>query len=567
MRTEIQIAAVKSTRCTPTILPLANRRITVILMYQALALNVPFQRQEDSTMKHKATICGSAILLFAITAPGQEAAPKRPAVPIYNVTVIERTTKAINYQYRSGPTMVDFRGTVLMPEAKGQAVVESKRGRTEIEVSVEKMLPPARFGAEYLTYTLWAITPEGAPHNIGEVIPNGSDKAKLRVTTDLQSFGMIVTAEPYSAARQPSDVVVLENQVRPDTVGQIKEIQARYELMPRGHYTWDVANKLKPDDVGVPKVSMDRYEALLELYEARNAAGIAGAANAQQYAPQTYQKAQDLLAEAQRLQDSKAASSLVVQMAREAAQTAEDSRVIAEKRRQEEKLASLQAETTQAQRAQLQAESEAQKARIDADTARAAADSERAARQRAEADAAEARSRTVDAAPPTVIVTPAPSTSSAQAGSGKQRLRMRLLEQLNGVVTTRDTPRGLVATVTDSGFSGSQLREPLSSRMGRLVAILQPYPGLQIAVEGSSDSSANDAQAGKRAESVRQMLVARGLSANRCTARGLGDSRPLVANSTAAGREQNRRVEIVISGDPIGTLPFWDRTYSLTQSR
>jgi flagellar motor protein MotB len=516
-------------------------------------------------MKHKASICGSAVLLLAMTAPAQEATSKRSSVPIYNVTVIERSTKAINYQYRSGPTMIDFRGTVLMPQAKGQAVVESKRGRTEIEVSIDKLLPPARFGAEYLTYTLWAITPEGAPHNIGEVIPNGSDKAKLRVTTDLQSFGMIVTAEPYSAARQPSDVVVLENQVRPDTAGQIKEIQAKYELMPRGHYTWDVANKLKPDDAGVPKVSMDRYEALLELYEARNAAGIAGAANAQQYAPQTYQKAQDLLAEAQRLQDSKAASSLVVQMAREAAQTAEDSRVIAEKRKQEEKVTALQTEATQAQRAQLQAESEAQRARTDADAARAAADSERAARQRAEADAANARSRIVEPAPPTVIITPAPPTS-AQADSGKQHLRMRLLEQLNGVVTTRDTPRGLVATVTDSSFSGAQLREPLSSRIGRLAEILQTYPGLQVAVEGSSDSPTNDAQAGKRAESVRQMLVARGLAANRCTARGLGDSRPLVANSTAAGRQQNRRVEIVISGDPIGTLPFWDRTYSLSSN-
>jgi flagellar motor protein MotB len=534
-------------------------------MYQALACNLPITTQGTSIMKLKQiTIGGSAVLVLVTTAFGQEASA-RPAVPIYNVTVVERTTKAINYQPRSGPTLVDFKGTVLMPEAKGQAIVESKRGRTEIEVSIEKLLPSARFGAEYLTYTLWAITPEGAPHNVGEVIPNGSDKAKLRVTTDLQSFGMIVTAEPYSAARQPSDVVVLENQVRPDTVGQIKEIQARYELMPRGHYTWDVANKLKSDDPGAPKVSMDRYEAILELYEARNAAGIASAANAQQYAPQTYQKAQDLLAEAQRLQDSKAASSLVVQMAREAAQTAEDSRVIAEKRRQEEKVAVLQEQANQAQRAQLQAESDAQRARVDADAARATAEAERAARQRAEADAAEARLRPAEPAPPTVIVTPAPS-ATAQADVTKQQLRMRLLEQLNGVVTTRDTPRGLVATVTDAGFSGSQLREPLSSRIGRIVSILQPYPGLQIVVEGSSDSSANDAQAGKRAESVRQMLVARGLAANRCTARGLGDSRPLVSNSSAAGREQNRRVEIVISGDPIGTLPFWDRTYNLTSS-
>ena len=111
--------------------------------------------------------------------------------------------------------------------------------------------------------------------------------------------------------------------------------------MPRGHYTWDVANKLKSDVAGVPKVSMDRYEAMLELYEAQNATGIARAANAEQYAPQTFEKAQDLLAEAQRLEDSKAASSLVVQAAREAAQTAEDARVIAEKRRQEEKVATL----------------------------------------------------------------------------------------------------------------------------------------------------------------------------------------------------------------------------------
>jgi hypothetical protein len=283
-------------------------------------------------MRHKATICGLAVLFFTFFAPAQESAPQRPGVPIYNVTVIERSTKAVNYQYRSGPTLVDLRGTVLMPEAKGQATVESKRGRTEIEVAIDKLAAPTRFGLEYLTYTLWAITPEGAPRNIGEVIPNGSDKARLRVTTDLQAFGLIVTAEPYSAARQPSDVVVLENEIRPDTVGQIKEIRARYELMPRGHYTYDVANKLKSEVAGAPKVSMDRYEALLELYEAQNAAGIARAANAEQYAPQTFQKAQDLLANAQRLQDSKAASSLIVQAAREAAQTAEDARVIAEKR-------------------------------------------------------------------------------------------------------------------------------------------------------------------------------------------------------------------------------------------
>jgi outer membrane protein OmpA-like peptidoglycan-associated protein len=513
-------------------------------------------------MKRKIALCGLAILFFSFLALSQEVSPQRSGVPIYNVTVIERSTKAVNYQYRSGPTMVDLRGTVLMPEAKGQATVESKRGRTEIDVAVDKLAPPTRFGREYLTYTLWAITPEGAPRNIGEVIPNGSDKARMHVTTDLQAFGLIVTAEPYSAARQPSDVVVLENEIRPDTLGQIKEIRARYELMPRGHYTYDVANKLKSDLADAPKVSMDRYEAMLELYEAQNATGIARAANAEQYAPQTFGKAQELLAEAQRLEDSKAATRLIVQAAREAAQTAEDARQIAEKRGQEEKAATLAAEAAKAQSARVQAEGEAHRARIDADAARADANAERTARERAEADAAEARRQS--AQPAAVIVVP-PAPPQPPADSGKRDLRMGLVEQLNGVLVTRDTPRGLVAMVSDSSFSGSELRAGVASRIGRLAGVLAPYPDLRIVVEGSSDSTANESQATRRAESVRQALIGHGLAPDRATVRGLGDSRPLVSNSSTSGREQNRRVEIVISGDSIGTLPFWDRTYSLTR--
>ena len=518
-------------------------------------------------MQRSLSIGVAVVLFFRFAAPGQEAASKRAAVPIYSVTVIERTTKAINYQYRSGPTSVDLHGTVLMTEAKGEATVESKRGRTEIDVKVDNLVPPTRFGREYLTYTLWAITPEGAPHNIGEIIPNGSNKARMHVTTDLQAFGLIVTAEPYSTSHHPSDVVVLENQVRPDTVGRIEEIQAKYELLPRGHYTWDVADKLKSNVDGIPKVSMDRYEALLQLYEAQNAVGIARAANAEQYAPQSFEKAQEHLAEAERLQGTKAAASLVVQAARESAQTADDARVIAEKRRQEEKVAAAQAEAATAQRALAQAEGEAKKARIEADSARAEADAERTARERAEAAAKDASSH--PAQPAVIIAPPQPAVSTAplQADSRKTELRMRLLEQLNGVLSTRDTPRGLVATVSDSSFSGPELRVPVSARMGLVVAVLTSYPDLRIVVEGHSDSATSHTQAWRRAGAVRQMLVGNGLPADRATVHSLGDSRPLVSNSTAAGREQNRRVEIVISGDPIGTVPFWDRTYSLTQSR
>jgi len=518
-------------------------------------------------MKRQLTIFGSAVLFFTLSASGQEPL-RRGEVPIYNVTVVERTTKAINYQYRSGPTTIDFRGTVLMTEAKGEATVESKRGRTEIDLKVDNLVAPTRFGHEYLTYTLWAITPEGGPHNIGEVIPNGSNKVRMHVTTDLQAFGLIITAEPHSAARQPSDVVVLENQVRPDTMGLVKEIEAKYELMPRGHYTWDTANKFDANAANIPKVSMDQYEATLELYEAQNATGIARAANAEQYAPETFQRAQQLLANAQRLQDTKAPASLVVQMAREAAQTAEDGRVIADKRRQEDRVATAEAEAARAKDAQARAEGEAQRMRTEADAARSQAGADRSARDRAELDAADARQRlaqqaTVVAAPPPP---PAPVTT-APDNSQKTELRMRLLENLNGVVATRDTPRGLVATVADSNFNGPDLRGPASNQLPRLVTILTAYPNLRVAVEGHSDGASIHGQSAKRAESVGQMLVAHGLPPDRITVRNLGDSAPLVANSSAAGREQNRRVEIVISGDPIGTLPFWDRTYSLMQRR
>jgi len=454
--------------------------------------------------------------------------------------------------------MIDFRGTVLMPEAKGEAIVESKRGRTEIDLKLENLLPPTRFGREYLTYSLWAITPEGAPHNIGEIIPNGSNKVKMHVTTGLQAFGLIITAEPFSTARQPSDVVVLENQIRPDTTGMVKEIQAKYELMPRGHYTWDTANKFNPDLANTPKLSMDQYEAVLELYEAQNATQIARAANAEKYAPQTLDRAQQLLTQAQQLKDSKATSSQVIQMAREAAQTAEDARVIAEKRRQEEKVATAEAEIAKAQKAQAQAEGEAQRLRDLADSARAEAAAERAARERAEAEAAQRQ--TVAIAPPPPPPQPA---AQSQSGSQKTELRMRLLDQLNGVVVSRDTPRGLIATVGDSSFNGSELHAPMADRLSRLDSILASYPDLHVVVEGHSDGISGESQAARRADAVRQVLIRNGMASDRVALQNLGDSKPLVSNSSAGGREQNRRVEIVISGDPIGTMPFWDRTYSL----
>ena len=511
-------------------------------------------------MKLTPALSGLAILFYTLSAAGQQA-------PIYTVTVVERTVSAINYQYRSGPTKINFHGTVLLPAAKGEAVVEGQRGRTEIDAKFENITPPTRYGPEYLTYTLWAITPEGAPHNLGELVADGSNKAKLHVTTGLQVFGLIVTAEPYSTTRQPSDVVVLENEVRPDTLGTVKPIQAKYELMPRGHYTWEVPDRLGPA-MARPKLSMDKYEALLELYEAQNAVGVARAAGAARYASSTLQEAQALLDEAQRLQDKRASSGVIVQNAREAAQTAEDARTIADRRRQEERIASAEQEAARAHEAQAEAVNGARQARIERDAVRAQAEQERTARERAEAEAAEQRNRAdrAEAVAAHAVAPPPPPTPAGRQAALQTELRMRLFEQFNVVLLTRDTPRGLVATLADSAFNGSALREPEVSQVARLAAIVKQYPALRIDVEGFMDEAAATSSSWTRAESVRRILLEEGLPADRVSARGLGDSRALMSNSSAAGRTQNRRVEIVISGEPIGNLPFWDRTYSLVPS-
>jgi flagellar motor protein MotB len=455
---------------------------------------------------------------------------------------------------------------VLLPQAKGSAIVVSKQGRTEIDAQFEKLTAPGRFGREYLTYVLWALTPDGRPHNLGEVVADASDKGKLHVTTDLQAFALIVTAEPYSAVRQPADVVVLENAVRNDTSGNIEEVQANYSLLPRGQYTWNVPSDLESAAKG-PKVSMREYEMLTEIYQAQNAVGIARSANAERYAPNTMAKAQQLLTSAQQLHASHADRTRVIQDARQAAETAEDARLIAEQRKQEETVNNAQAEVSRAQQETARAENETRLAKSQAQASQAQADAERIARQRAEEDASIARQRAAQAeaqleakaAPPVVVVVP---PTQQQDSARKSALRVRLLEQLNGAFITRDTPRGLVVTIPDTAFRGDLLPAESSASIARISAAVAAHPGLRIEVEGHTDSESAAGGATKRADEVRTALVSHGLTA--VSARGMGASRPLGSNSTPGGREENRRVEIVISGEPIGDLASWDHSYSLT---
>lgn len=483
--------------------------------------------------------------------------------PIYRVTVVERTTKAINYRYRAEPTLIDLRGTVLLPKAKGKAVVASKPGRTEIEATFEHLTPPTPFGGEYLTYVLWALTPDGRPHNLGEILANSADKSRTRVSTDLQAFALIVTAEPYSAVRRPSDVVVMENELSPKTEGMIEQVSARYELLPRGAYTLHLGQTRA--SANAPKVSMREYEMLLELYQAENAVNIARAARADQYAPEVLGKAELLLNEARQLHEHKGDHTIAMQEAREACQRAEDARIIAEERSKAESAKQVQAN---AGAAVDRARAEAAAARADAQReqleAQAKLEAERAARQRAEAEAQTERSRAIaaqrelESAQQTRVLARAPQPR----GQEQSQFRALLLRELSATdLTIEDTPRGLVVVLPDSQFSGADLRGDCAVKTMKLSRTLTQHHDLRVEVEGHADAPDGERLAYLRAERVAASLRGSGLPV---VARDIGDRRPVGPNHSAQGRLENRRVEVVISGDSIGTLPLWDRTYSLS---
>jgi flagellar motor protein MotB len=480
--------------------------------------------------------------------------------PIYRVTVVSRTLEAVNYQHQGGPTPIDFQGTVLMPRAKGTAIVENRRGSTSIDAKFDHLDAPTRYGREYLTYVLWAISPEGRPKNLGEVLVDSSDHAHVKVTTDLQAFGLILTAEPYYSVSIPSDVVVAENVVRPDTIGAREEVTAKYELMPRGEYTLNVQPaQLHYFGSEGPKVSYDRYEAVLELYQAENAVQIARSLGADQYAPETMSKAETLLSQAQNMDARRMDSGAIVSTAREAAQMAEDARTIAVKR-------SAQAQQAeQLQQGQVLQQRQQQAAAVaEADAARARAEEQA---ERARADAAEAHAQAVEQA--TLAPQPAPPATTVVPWNGsaeaQHELRALLLAQLGGTLTSRDTPRGIVVTVNESMWGAhGDLRPEAGQRLASVAAILAAHPGLTARVEGYDTTEAGSEE---HAQAVRSALVAQGANPGAVVAIGYGDSRPIASSATAAGREQNRRVEIVISGNSIGARALWDRSYGLTSRR
>jgi outer membrane protein OmpA-like peptidoglycan-associated protein len=482
--------------------------------------------------------------------------------------LVTKPIKAIGYRVGGGGTRSNLVGTQLLPQANGEARVEAKKGITDIDVAVQELTRPENLGSEFLTYVLWAASPDGRAINLGEIQPNKAGNGEIKATTQLQTFSLFVTAEPYFAVAHPSELIVLENEPRKSTKGKIFVVKD-YPLLERGQY----------EKLGNPlALSLDLKHVPLEMYEARNAVEIAKSRDAEKYAPDILTKAEGSLKLAENLLARKARKKEIISQARQTVQFAEDARALAVKRQEAERIererqaaaakaraeaeakaaaeaaeakrradaeAQRQAELAAAREAQLKAEAAAIKAREEAAKAQAQAlaAKEQAARQEAAAMAAKEQAAREDA---------------ERARKLAQALRAQLLDQLNAVLATRDTPRGLVVTMAGVLFATGKynLRPDAQMRLARLAGIVTSHPGLNLQVEGYTDNVGSDEFNQKlseqRAEAVRDFLITQGVDQQTITAKGFGEANLVADNSTAEGRQQNRRVEIIVSGEVIG---------------
>jgi outer membrane protein OmpA-like peptidoglycan-associated protein len=503
--------------------------------------------------------------------------------PAFQADVVSRNVKAINYQGQQGSTRIDFAGTTAMPRAGGQAKVEGRRGYYQITAEFRGLGPPTHFGGEYLTYVLWSISPEGRAGNLGEVVIDDNGRAKLDVTSELQVFGLIVTAEPYFAVRQPSDVIVVEIELREDSTGRAQLVESRTELLDRGEYA-ALSNPLS--------LTLDLQNAPLDIYQARNAVTIAKSLGADRYASDTFEKASASLDAAEQTLRrlggrNKNNRREVARVARQTVQFAEDARELAVRRQEQERLATerrlaaereaaakaaaeesalRRAEAEQRQKAEEQARLQAEKDKLEAERRSMEAEQKRLQAELLAAQAATAKAE-ADAARARAIIEQQKAMEAAQesermrwqAEQEKLALRRRLLEQFSLVLDARDTERGLVVNIGDVLFaSGSAtLRPEAREKLARFSGIVLAYPDLHLETEGHTDNvgslDLNQKLSEERAAAVQDYLISQGVPAESVTARGMNFAEPVASNDTAAGRSKNRRVEIIISGEIIGS--------------
>ncbi len=540
--------------------------------------NRPQWRSGSFDVKIASAFLAFTGILGALAAPTVGQAPSSAG----SVKNVSRTTKAVNYRRAGGTTMINFQGTELMQVASGEAKVQNKGNRIEIEAKFMGLDDATKFGLEYLTYVLWAVSPQGRAVNLGEVVLK-SGAGQVKAITDMQTFGMLVTAEPYFAVTQPGNTVVLENVFGPATLGKVENIDASFELLGRGIYS-SSNTKIENAIFGIDRKTP------LELFEARNAVRIARIALADKYAASTFAKAEQQLRNAEEVYGRKSDKKSVEAAARETVGTAEEARVMAVKQKAEEDAqAKIAAEKRAAEDREARARADAAseiKRRQEADQARAQAeaakaDAERmkqeaekaaaeAARQKQEADQATAaavaqqqaaQQQAAQAARDRAAAeaeTQKARQAAAQAETEKAQLRAQLLAQLNSILQTRDSARGLIVNMSDVLFdTGSYTLKPgAREKLAKISGIVLAHAGLSLQIEGHTDSVGGDdfnqQLSERRADSVRDFLAEQGVAPSSITARGFGKMQPVASNDTAEGRQRNRRVELVVNGDAIG---------------
>ncbi|MGA8407956.1 MAG: OmpA family protein [Candidatus Acidiferrales bacterium] len=482
------------------------------------------------------------VLLWTALTSGICMAQTEQPEPAANV--ISSTVAAIGYPVGGGGTKVTMVGTAAASQASGEARVDARIGGTAIALKVAGMPQPTMLGSEFLTYVLWTVTPDGTTTNLGEIPIDKNGQGKLTVTAQSQTFALIVTAEPYYAVRIPSELVVLTNETRKNTKGKIYPDNS-YKLMKRSEYS-KLGNPLalKPDLKKVP----------LNIYEARNAVDIAKSRGAEQYAPEIFSKAQSSLQMAENALAQNSGKNQLISAARQTIQFAEDARALAVQRETAERIQKEKEDAAATAAAQAKAEADARAAEEARRQAELTAAKE--AQMKAEAAAQAAQASAQQAA--LKAKEQAARDEAARAQAATAALRAQLLRQLNDVLQTTDTPRGLVVNMADVLFQTGkyELSSDAQLKLAKLSGIIQAHPGLNLAIEGYTDTTGtsdfNMKLSQQRSDAVRQFLIAQGLSGDSITSKGLGESDPIADNSSAAGRKLNRRVEIIVSGQVIG---------------
>jgi outer membrane protein OmpA-like peptidoglycan-associated protein len=468
------------------------------------------------------------------------------AVPARAADVDTRSTVALTYREGSG-TQVDLVGRGQTTGTVGKADVKRSEGRTRVKLKLEALPHPQSLGSLYTTYMLWAVAPEGRAESLAE-LPH-SKSFDVDATTAMPTFSLIVTAEPDSAVTRPGPRLVAENAVNDETKGRLQSAKVEYETADERA----IAVRGGPD-----------FKTPLPVLGARRAVELARAAGADRYADGELKEAEIKLATAEQLWSGRDKLSKEADVAaRDAMRLAEHARSLTGERAE---AAGLARERRNARTAVNQAMDQAETAQDRAEQAQAQAAQAQAQAAMERQQAEQARTQADDA----MLETAKAKASVLQAQSDADRARLeaqqarqdqaalqeQLYQSLSAILETRREARGLIVNLSDVlfDFNKASLTPGAREKLSKLSGILIGYPGTyRVDIEGHTDSVGspeyNQALSRGRAQSVSSYITQAGIPAEHLgTVTGFGESRPVASNDDAAGRQQNRRVELVIGG-------------------